>query len=122
MAKIIEIQMTPTWVDYGENRACYLIERVDVDKYLHGKTFRKKIANMTYEIRFEKEHIIIREGISVLCEFSLKTSKGKKHQEYRVQKGLKVLGELSEEIRKTVTEQQKKRSEWLSQDSLLFSL
>lgn len=75
MAKIIEIQMTPTWVDHGENGACYLIERVDVDKYLHGKTFRKKIANMTYEVRFEKEHIIIREGISVLCEFSLKTSR-----------------------------------------------
>lgn len=39
-----------------------------------------------------------------------------------MQKGLKVLGELSEEIRKTVTEQQKKRSEWLSQDTLIFSL
>ena len=37
-------------------------------------------------------------------------------------KGLKILGKFSEEIRKTVTEQQKERTEWLSQDSLLFSL
>ena len=122
MAKSIEIQMTPTWVDHGDDRVCYLIERVDVDKYLNGKTFRKTVDGIPYEIRFEKDHISIRENKLVLCEFSLKISIGKKHQKDRIQKGLKVLCEISEEIRKTVTEQQKERDEWLSQDTVVFSL
>lgn len=122
MVTSIEIQMTPTWVDHGENRACYLIERVDVDKYLNGKTFRTTVDNVPYEIRFEKDYIGIRENKLVLCEFSLKISEGKKHQKDRIQKGLKVLCEISEEIHKTVTEQQKERNEWLSQDTLVFSI
>lgn len=122
MATSIEIQMTPTWVDHGDNRACYLIERVDVDKYLNGKTFRTTVDGIPYEIRFEKDHISIRENKLVLCEFSLKVSKGKKHQKDRIQRGLKVLCEISEEINKTVAEQQKERDEWLSQDMLVFCM
>ncbi|WP_127448435.1 hypothetical protein [Veillonella sp. 3310] len=122
MARNIEIRMLPIWLDHGDNRACYLIEQVNVDKYLNGKTFRKTVDNVPYEIRFEKEHIIIREDKPVFCEFSLKISKGKKHQKGMMHKGVKVLREISEEIRKTVIEQQKERTEWLSQDSLLFSL
>lgn len=122
MATSIEIQMTPTWVDHGENRACYLIERVDVDKYLNGKTFRKTVDGVDYVIRFEKDHISIRKDVPVFCDFNLKISTGKKQQKERMQKGLKVLREVSEEIRKTVIEQQKERNEWLSQDTLVFSL
>lgn len=122
MARNIEIRMLPIWVDRGENRACYLIERVNVDKYLYGKTFRKTVDNTPYEIRFEKEYISIREDKPILCDFSIKVSNGKKHQKDRIQKGLKVLCEISEEIHKTVTEQQKERDEWLSQDTLVFSL
>lgn len=122
METSIKIQMTPTWVNIGDNRACYLIEQINVDKYLYGKTFRKTVDNIPYEIRLEKEHVTIREDKPILCEFSLKISKGKKHQKDKIHKGLKILGKFSEEIRKTVTEQQKERTEWLSQDSLLFSL
>lgn len=122
MAINIEIQMTPIWVDHGENRACYLVERINVNKYLHGKTFRKTVDGIPYEIKLEKKHISIREDKPVLCEFALKISEGKKRAKDRMQKGLKVLSELSEEIRKTVVEQQKKHNEWLSQDTLVFSL
>lgn len=122
METSVEIRVLPIWVDHGENRACYFVERVNVDKYLNGMTFRKTVDNIPYEIRFEKDYISIRENKPVLCEFSLKISEGKKHQKDRMQKGLKVLRKLSEEIRKTVTEQQKERNEWLSQDTLLFKL
>lgn len=122
MARNIEIRMLPIWLDHGDNRACYLIEQINVDKYLYGKTFRKTVDNIPYEIRFEKEYISIREDKPVFCDFSLKVSNGKKHQKDRMHKGLKILGKFSEEIRKTVTEQQKERTEWLSQDNLLFSL
>ena len=43
METSIKIQMTPTWVNIGDNRACYLIEQVNTDKHLNGKTFRKTI-------------------------------------------------------------------------------
>ena len=122
METSIKIQMTPTWVNIGDNRACYLIEQVNTDKYLNGKTFRKTVDNIPYEVRFEKDYINIREDKPGFCEFSLKISEGKKHQKDRIQKGLKVLCEFSEEIRKTVTEQQKERDEWLSQDRLVFCL
>lgn len=122
MATSIEIQMTPIWVDHGDNRACFLIERIDVDKYLHGKTFRKTVDGIPYEIKLEKKHISIREDKPVLCEFALKISEGKKRQKDRMQKGLKILCEFSKEIHKTVIEQQKEHNEWLSQDTLVFSL
>lgn len=122
MTTSVEIRVRPIWVNHGDNRACYLVERVNVDKHLNGMTFRKTVDNIPYEIRFEEDNISIRENKPVLCEFSLKISEGKKYQKDRMQKGLKVLRELSEEIRKTVTEQQKECNEWLSQDKLLFRL
>lgn len=122
MATSIEIRLRPIWLDNGDGRARYHIDCVDVDKYLHGKIFRKTIDNTLYEIRFEKEYIRIHDDNPPRCKFMLKISNGKKHQKDRMHKGLKILGKFSEEIRKTVTEQQKERTEWLSQDSLLFSL
>lgn len=122
MAKIIEIQITPTWVYYGDDRACYIIERVDVDKYLCGKTFRKIVDDIPYVVRFEKEHISIRKDVTFLCDFSLKISIGKKQQKERMQKGLKILSEFSKELQEVVAEQQKERDEWLSQDTVVFSL
>lgn len=120
MATSIEIQMTPTWLDRGNDRACYFIERVDVGKYLNGKTFRKTVDEIPYEIKLEKKYISIREDKPILCEFALKISEGKKIPKDRMQKGLKILCELSKEMRKTVIEQQKEHKEWLSQDTLVF--
>ena len=122
MARNIEIRMLPIWLDHGDNRAYYLIEQINVDKYLHGKTFRKIVDGIPYEIKLEKKHISIREDKPVLCEFALKISEGKKRPKDRMQKGLKILCEFSEEIRKTVIEQQKEHNEWLSQDTLVFCL
>ena len=122
MSTSIEIQLRPMWLDNGDSRERYHVDCVDVDKYLHGKIFRKTIDNTLYEIRFEKEYIRIHDDKPPRCKFMLKISKGKKHQKERMLKGLKILGEFSEEVRKAIVEKQKERNEWLSQDTLAFSI
>ena len=122
METSVEIQMRPIWVDRGDYRACYIVEQVDVNKHLFGRTFRKVIENIPYKIRFEKEYISIREDKPVLCDFTIKITKGNKHQKDRMETGLKILCEFSKEIQKTVIEQQKEYEEWLPQDILVFCI
>lgn len=122
MNSSIELRLRPIWLDNGGSRERYHVDFVSVDRYLYNKIFRKTINNTLYEVRFEKEYIRIHDDNPPRCKFMLKISKGKKHQKERMLKGLKILGEFSEEVRKAIVEKQKERNEWLSQDTLVFSI